>query len=149
MCVFFFLVLRFACCFPWFLVSLCVYAVVLPLLEAVLCCLLYATPPTGGHDIFFFSFSFSSSFFFSLPMLFFLLLSFSLFHIWQNIYVAPTWRFASSSWHLHSLLCLLQNNIVSLWRSFVATDLASLLGLKNRCRHWLCSMPTGRKNGLT
>ena len=37
---------------------------------------------------------------------------------------------------------------VSLWRSFVTTELASLLGLKNRYGHWLCWMSTGKKNGL-
>ena len=53
------------------------------------------------------------------------------------------------------LLCLLhtctwyvlRGDVVSLWRSFVTTELASLLlGLKNRHGHWLCWMSTGRKN---
>ena len=30
----------------------------------------------------------------------------------------------------------------------VTTELVSLLGLKNQHGHWLCWMPTGRKNGF-
>ena len=43
-----------------------------------------------------------------------------------------------------------RGNVVSLWRSFVTTELVSLLltGLKNRHGHWLWWMSTGRKNGL-
>ena len=38
-----------------------------------------------------------------------------------------------------------RGNVVSLWRSFVTTELVSLLlmGLKNRHGHWLCWMSTG------
>ena len=38
--------------------------------------------------------------------------------------------------------------VVSLWRSFVTTELGSLLGLKNRHGHRLCWMSMGKKNGL-
>ena len=46
---------------------------------------------------------------------------------------------------LHSPLCLLhtwqrsiRGTVVSLWRSFVTTELVYLLGLRNRHEHWLC-----------
>ena len=42
----------------------------------------------------------------------------------------------------------IRGNVVSRWRSFVTTQLVSLLGLKNRHGHWLCWMSTGRKDGL-
>ena len=46
------------------------------------------------------------------------------------------------------ILCIWLLSIVSLWRSFVTSELASRLGLKNRHGHWLCRMSTGRMNGL-
>ena len=44
---------------------------------------------------------------------------------------------------------LVRGNVVSLWHSFVTTEYARLLGLKNGHGLWLCRMSTGRNNGLT
>ena len=72
------------------------------------------------------------------------------FTISQIVYVVPvapsmmTWLCIANCGSYRT-----RGNVVSLWISFVTTELVSLLGLENRHGHcWLCGMSTGRKNGL-
>ena len=64
--------------------------------------------------------------------------------------VCRTCRIQYDGMSLRCLLCLLHNNVASLWRTFVPTELVTLylLGLKNRHGQGLCWMSTGRSNGL-
>ena len=118
---------------------------------------MFATSPAGGgHDrlfllIFYF---FISCFSVSLSIVFFVFV-FSLFASFLSLFHRMGMSCLSYPvrWHGIALptavltVYLVRGNVVSLWRSFVTTELVYLLliiGLKNRRGHWSCWMSTGR-----
>ena len=130
--------------FPWFLVFLCLQVVVFfffyfsTLLFSSVCRIACAWGTTVCFFILFPFFFFSSGW--SLCLLFCLCLFpfVSIFHrmrmscmsypVWLHDIALPTVR----------TVYLVHGNVVSLWRSFVITELISPLRLKNRHGHWLC-----------
>ena len=113
-----------------------------------------ATSPVGGEARQIVSPSFCFHFFLFLlwfvhfVFVFSLIVSFR-FYISYIVYVMPV-VFSMMTWHCkaHRSSYCMHGNVVSLWRTFLTTELVTLLGLKNRHGHWLCWMSTRRKKGL-